>query len=388
MSRPSTARPVEPTSSLRRPPWTVKAVDLDPLGSVTASRFAIMVGAVSLLCAVGLTLTTTEQISSWPLAVLAVLILAGGYVWLVLRAFGDGVGLTTVEAAVGYGLVAASAVLSSVGQLGSNVHIRDDWGLMAVGLVLVALAPFRSPREILGYTVLSVALATGLAVVSSLTGLATVDLVPSLPIVLIAVAPAVGLGAGSVAYARTLASSLYEETRTQETLRVTSTADARRAFAADDVIGGIGALRESVVPFLARLDRTGVVEADDVRLAGELAKAFSLSLSAPRGPEPLSINVGTLEDPDGLLAAVPENARAALRALLVAAAVSAHGTREGIRLEASAATGSVAVTIESPDARALRAELMPYIRLMKLVLPGTDHAVVDGELRVACPLGG
>lgn len=371
-----------------RPPWTVKAVDLDPLGSVTASRFAIMVGAVSLLCALGLTLATTAQISSWPLAVLAVVVLAAGYVWLVLRAFADGVGLTTGEAAVGYCLVAVSAVLSSISQLGSNVHIRDDWGLMAVGLVLVALAPFRSPRELVGYTVVSVSLATGLAVVSSLTGLASVDVVPSVPIVLIGVAPAVGFGAGSVAYARTLATRLYEETRAQEATRLTSTAAARRAYAADDVIGGIGALREKVVPLLARLDRAGAIEAEDVRRAGELADAFSLSLVEPRAPEPLSIHVGSLHDPDARLIALPENARAALRAFLVATAVSAHGTREGIRLQADAAAGDAVVVVRSPDPRALRAEMMPYIRLMKLVLPGTEHTVVGRELRVICRIGG
>ncbi|WP_378147723.1 hypothetical protein ACFJGV_06430 [Cnuibacter sp. UC19_7] len=368
-------------------PWVVKAVDLDPLGSVTASRFAITVGGVSFVVALGLTLATTSQISSWPLAALAVATLAAGHVWLVIRAFGEGVGLTGVEAAVGYGLVAVSAVLASAGQLGTNAYIRDDWGLMAVGLVLVALAPFRSPLELIAYTAVSVALATALAVGSTLTGLATVDTVPSLPIILVAVAPAVGFGTGSVAYARTLAAGLYAEIRTQEVLRATSTADARRAFAADDVIGGIGALRERVVPLLARLDRSGVIDADDVRLAGELAEAFSRSLSAPREAEPLSINVGELDDPEGLLADLSENARAALRSLLVGIAVSPHGTREGIGLEAGAAAGGAVVTARSDDPRALRSDVLPYLRLVKLVLPGTEHAVVPGALCVTVPLG-
>lgn len=367
-------------------PWRVKAIDLDPIGSITASRFGIGVGVVSLGYAVAMTIETTPQISSWPLAITALVLLVAAYAWLIPRAIGGArPGLSGLDGAIAFGLVLLSAVLCTLSQLGVNQSVRDDWGLLVLGFVLVAFAPLRGPLEVLGYAITATVGAAVLAATSDLTGLGTAAVVPTEVVLLVAIAPTCAIGAGAVAYARTLATGLDAVVRADDSARSVARSEAGRAFVADDVVEQIGALREGALPLLTRIDREGRVTEDDIALADRLARSLTAMLAAPAASDSLSLHVGELVDPDGMLSALDESARAALRSLLVGMAVSEHGARERIRLEIIDDETCVVVA-SSDDPHALRDDVQPYLRLLKLVLRDVSGGVVDDAVRVTLPV--
>ncbi len=365
-----------------RPPRTLTALELDPLAAISARGFLVVVAAVSLICAVGLTVVTTSQISSWPLAVLAVVLLAAGYAWFIRSAFRFDLGVTNDRFAVAYALVAIATVLNSLSCLGTNLAIRDDWGLVTIGLVLMAAAPFRTFTELGTYTAISTALAAMLAVLHSFTSLDPG--IPGAVIVLVAAAPALAFGLGSVAYARQLLLGIYAERLDQAESRERQFDELRRTFVDDDLVGSIGPLREEIVPFLARVRQSGVLTVDDRVRAGVLAQTLHAAIVEARQADSLGDHVAALIDESGLSPRLHEDDRATLRALLIALGNSACAAPDGITLELVEGEEDRfgVVRCRSDDVRALRAEVLPFIRMARLMFRRASEQVTGDTLLV------
>jgi hypothetical protein len=377
-----------------RPPRGLTALELDPLASISARGFLVVVAAVSLACAIGLTVTTGSQISSWPLAALALVLLAAGYAWFIRSAYRFDLGVTNDRFAVAYALIAIATVLNSLSCLTTNTLIRDDWGLLTIGLVLMAAAPFRTYAELGTYTTISAALAVLLAVLHDFTSFS--GSIPLGVIVVVAVAPSLAFGLGAVAYAWQLLQGIYAERLEQAASRERQFDELRRTFVDDDVVGSIGSLREEIVPFLARIRRTGVLSVDDRVRAGVLAQTLQGAIADARRADSLGDHVAELIDPDGLSPRLHEDDRATLRALLIALNNSRHAAPGGITLElidgeVDGDSGGVddpsssrvgVVRCRADDVRALRAEVLPFIRMARLMFRRADERVADGALLV------
>jgi hypothetical protein len=365
-----------------RPPRGLTALELDPLAAISARGFLVVVAAVSLICAIGLTVVTADQISSWPLAVLALVVLAAGYGWFIRSAFRFDLGVSNDRFAVSYALVAIATVLNSLSCLGTNELVRDDWGLVTIGLVLMAAAPFRTYAELGTYTTISAALAVLLAVLHYFTSLGTS--IPLGVIVLVAVAPALALGLGSVGYARQLLHGMYAERLDQAESREQQFDELRRTFVDDDVVGSIGSLREEIVPFLARIRRSGTLTVDDRVRAGVLAQTLQGAIGAARQSDSLGDHVSALIDEAGLSPRLHEDDRATLRALLIALNNSEHTSRQGITLELIEGEDDRfgVVRCRADDVRALRAEVLPFIRMARLMFRRASEQVTDDTLLV------
>ncbi|MCS5716789.1 hypothetical protein N1027_01415 [Herbiconiux sp. CPCC 205763] len=364
-----------------RPPRGLTALELDPLAAISARGFLIVVAAVSMLCAIGLTVVTADQISSWPLAVLALVLLAAGYGWFIRSAHFD-VGVSNDRFAVSYALVAIATVLNSLSCLGSNVYVRDDWGLVTIGLVLMAAAPFRTYAELGTYTTISAAIAVLLAVLHSFTSFGSS--IPLAVIVVVAVAPALALGLGSVGYARQLLLGIYAERLDQAASRDRQFDELRRTFVDDDVVGEIGSLREEIVPFLARVRQSGTMTVDDRVRAGVLAQNLQGSIAEARQSDSISDHVSELTDEAGLLPRLHEDDRATLRALLIALGSSSHVSPQGISLELVEGEDDRfgVVRCRADDVRALRADVLPFIRMARLMFHRASEQVTDDTLLV------
>ncbi|SDZ57615.1 hypothetical protein [Herbiconiux ginsengi] len=365
-----------------RPPRGLTALELDPLAAISARGFLVVVAVVSLVCAIGLTVTTADQISSWPLAVLALVLLAAGYGWFVRSAFRFDLGVSNDRFAVSYALVAIATVLNSLSCLGTNTLVRDDWGLVTIGLVLMAAAPFRTSAELGTYTTVSVALAGMLAGLHWFTSLDTS--IPLAVIVLVAAAPALALGLGSVGYARHLLLGIYAERLDQAENRERQFDELRRTFVDDDVVGSIGSLREEIVPFLARIRQSGTLTVDDRVRAGVLAQTLQGAIAEARRSDSLADHVSALVDEAGLSPRLHEDDRATLRALLIALNNSEHASRQGITLELVEGEDDRfgVVRCRSDDVRALRADVLPFIRMARLMFRRAGEQVTDDTLLV------
>ncbi|MGD8168370.1 hypothetical protein ACEXOS_014195 [Herbiconiux sp. P16] len=371
-----------PPRRVLRPPRGLTALELDPLAAISARGFLVVVAAVSLICAIGLTVVTTDQISSWPLAVLALVLLAAGYGWFIRSAFRFDLGVSNDRFVISYALVAIATVLNSLSCLGTNVLVRDDWGLVTIGLVLMAAAPFRTYAELGTYTAISAALAVLLAVLHSFTSLDAS--IPVGVIVLVAVAPSLALGLGAVGYARQLLLGIYAERLDQAESRERQFDELRRTFVDDDVVGSIGSLRQEIVPFLARIRQSGTLTVDDRVRAGVLAQTLQGAIAEARRSDSLGDHVSALIDEAGLSPRMHEDDRATLRALLIALNNSEHASREGITLELIEGEDDRfgVVRCRADDVRALRADVLPFIRMARLMFRRASEQVTGDTLLV------
>lgn len=366
-----------------RPPRGTTALQLDPLASISARGVLVVVAAVSMLVAVGLTFSTTDQISSWPLAVAALVVLAAGFGWFVRSAFRFDLGVSSDRFATAFALIAIATVLNSLSCLGTNIVVRDDWGLITLGLALMAAAPFRTHTELGTYVTISALLVLVLVVLHELMSFSSSP-IPVPVTVLVALAPTLALGLGAVAYARSLLYGIYAERLEQADDRDQQFDELRRAFVDDDVVGGIGGLRSDIVPFLGRIRQSGVVtEADRVR-AAELAVALQNAVDASSQSDSLGDHASRLVDESGLSVRLHEDDRATIRALLIALESSPLTEKGSLVLELLEGESDRfgMVRCSSDDVRALRTDVLPFIRMTRLMFRTATEQVVGRELLV------
>ncbi len=366
-----------------RPPRGTTALQLDPLASISARGFLVVVAVVSMLVAIGVTLSTTDQISSWPLAVAALVVLAAGFGWFLRSAFRFDLGVSSDRFATAFALIAIATVLNSLSCLGTNIVVRDDWGLITLGLALMAAAPFRTHTELGTYVTVSSVVVLILVVLHALMSFR--DTVIPVPVtVLVALAPILALGLGSVAYARSLLYGIYAERLEQADERDQQLDALRQAFVDDDVVGGIGGLRSDIVPFLGRVRQSGVLtEADRLR-AAELAEGLQRALDTTAQQDSLGDHVSVLVDESALSVRLHEDDRATIRALLIALESSPHTEKGSIILELLEGESDRfgMVRCSSDDVRALRTDVLPFIRMTRLMFRTATEQVVGRELLV------
>jgi hypothetical protein len=367
-------------ASAVRPPRGATALELDPLAAISARGFLVVLAAVAVLTAAGLTIVTADQVTSWPLAVGSLVALAAGFGWLIRSAFDFTQGLTSDRFATGFALVAVAAVLNSLSALGGNLVVRDDWGLITLALVLMAGAPFRASTELGFYTGISTALATVLALLHVF--FSPLFPVPVAVTVLVAVAPVLAFGLGSVGYARTLLVGIYAERLAQAEARDQQFERLRQAFIDDDGIGAIGSVRTEVVPFLAALRTSGSIGPAERARAAELAARLQSDLATSRPTDSLGDQVDALIDESGLSLRMHEDDRATIRAVLKALHESPRRTPGTLVLELLEGESERfgMIRCSSEDVRALRAEMLPFLRMMRLMMSTATDEVAGEEL--------
>ncbi|WP_202566133.1 hypothetical protein [Agreia sp. COWG] len=330
---------------------------------------------MSLVLSLVLSITPSgiEQTEQPWLNVGGMLLLTGSYVMLVVWADPVGAPVTSSRFAIFFLGVSVSAILNAASQIGSNVAVRDDWGLTCLGLSLVAAAPYLASVHILRLTALALTVAFGLALVQ-LAG-------PSFDIpfgihILTAVTPSLAMGLGAAAYARSLLASLQAAASEGAEARLRHDAHLRRRLSETDAMGELGALRRDVVPFLLRLDRTGeLAPGDELRaavLASELRRAIVERLE--RGS--LAASVDSYSDEDSAGARLTERQRASLRALITAATATGPGARGihrlSLTLTRSKAGATGVLELASDDAEAVASSLAPFTRVMRMEFSDTE----------------
>jgi hypothetical protein len=187
-----------------------------------------------------------------------------------------------------------------------------------------------------------------------------------------------------VAYARTLLNGIYAERLRQADDRERQYEELRRRFVDDDVMGGVGSLRDEIVPFLARIRQAGALTVDDRARAGVLARNLAAAISETSQLDSLGDHAAVLVDESGLSPRLHEDDRATLRALLVALRSSAHTTPGSVRLELVEGESERfgMVRCASTDVRALRADVLPFLRMTRLMFRSATEQVAGDELHV------
>lgn len=250
---------------------------LDPLGTLAAWPLAPAIGAVVLCYSVIATVLQSDQVHTPLLATLAVIAMASAAATLVIATrpahspFGARMHLVMVSLAVlGY-------LLETASRWGGNQVVQDDFGPIGVGLLLLALAPYRPWREI----ALSGAIASVIAIAITLpqSGSYRTD-VPAAVYAIVAVTQILAPAAAGAAYSRRIVRSIKLYQTDARRAIVARTEEARGQLARAVVEQQVTALKSGVIPFLTDLLDTGTVTALDIAQAGQLAADVRRTLVA------------------------------------------------------------------------------------------------------------
>ncbi|WP_166788592.1 hypothetical protein [Cryobacterium sp. HLT2-28] len=248
---------------------------LDPLGALAAWPLAPVVALIVVAYTATTTVLQAGQIQHPLLSVLAIVASVAAAGTLVAASRPDHAPFDRPLHLVMVGLAVSAHLLDEAARWGRNTLIQDDFGPLCIGLLLLALAPYRPWREI----------ALSGAVAAAIVAAVTVPQAPSLSIAVPAVIYAI------VAVSQVLAPALAGAAYSRRIVRLLLTwqTDARRAIAARaeesrgqvvrTVVEQQGAsLGAGVFPLLTGVLDHGEVTRADIARAGELAGALRREL--------------------------------------------------------------------------------------------------------------
>jgi len=370
---------------------------LHPLG-ILASRPLTLILAIALpLYAAVMTWFGWADVSSPFLAITAVVAIAGSCLSLLAWSGPQFAPFPRRGAIVAVAFALAALGIEASAGWTQNQFIRDDWAGPAIGLVLIALAPYRPPAELV---VLGAAATGWAALVAVVESPWFVTDVPVPVFVVVLCAPILAMTLGAAAFARSLIRGL-EKWRERATAAVSALDTTRTDWIARSVQQGhITTLNQRVVPFFAEVLLSDEVTTETSARARAIADEFRSAMveevdrgwldgvvaQAARGASATSqLAPDVVDDTWRLSRSLGIDARTAIRALLVALfghpdfvpnslriTVSPDGTRCRVVL---------AATVDCSENR-LRSELAPYFAVMRILFPDQSVAFAAPALRL------
>lgn len=386
---------------------------LDPIGAQSAWLLVPLLGAVSIAYAVYSTIQHADQLRDVSLAVIAIGVLLLAVVVVSIRShpgfapFGRWSHLSVMAVAV------TAACLFSASVWGHNELIQDDWGQIAVALLLISMPLYRPVGEVAGSALVSALILGCVAAAQSSLVIANVPLVYAT----VAATPVLALAAGGAGYAWTLTGETlrWREVAREGQLRLEGELRqaAERMVAQDQLT----ALDAEAVPFLTAVVRRGTVSEDDIERARAIADglrgmsvravgrtwledtvdlALEPRLAAGRPLPPtgsaVAADASRVEDTDRLHRVLTADQRAIVGALIATLAGRPGLDPATVRLSASRPERPAFVLrahVEEPRTE-LRRELLPFVSsLNSVAMRATMHFRADElTVRFAYPEAG
>ncbi|WP_431220310.1 hypothetical protein [Leifsonia xyli] len=383
---------------------------LDPLGVQSAWLLVPLLGGLALVYAVFSTFVHRSQLRDPDLAVVAIGVLLLTVIVASLRTHPGFApfGRWSHFSIIGVALTAACLFDASV--WGRNERIQDDWGQIAVALLLVAMPLYRPIGEVAGSAVVSALVLGSLAAAQHSLVIANVPVVYAT----VAATPVLALAAGGAGYAWTM---------TGETLRWRELARQGQARlegelrqAAERMVAQerMTALNAEAVPFLTGIAQRGVVTAEDAEIARAIAdrlRALSvravgrtwlddtlhlalgprIAQAAPPGAD-RGERLERVDDPDHLESVLTTDQRAIVGALIATIAARPALDACSVRISASdpeRPSFVLRARIDEPRS-VLRRELLPFVSALNAVAVSATMSVRAGDvsIRFTYPEGG
>jgi hypothetical protein len=304
------------------------AQQLDPLGTLSGRRLAIVGAALALVYAVVATAREFDGIPRPAVAVTALLVLAVACVGLVLACHPRFAPFTRRRMVFVLTTALLAQTLSAYATWRDNDFVRDDWGPVTVGVLLLAFAPFRPCAEILRSGLVASAVVAALAV-AQLPYFVTAA--PPFVLVSAAVAPVLGMTVASATFCRVLVGSVQEWDWRAARAREADVSRVREGMARSVQQDRVTILNRDVIPFLTQvLDRDAITEGDHERarrisdsirgvMISEAGRSWLEDLLLQHRQEALLTGDAPeppVSDPDRVVDFMDVEQRSALRALL------------------------------------------------------------------------
>ncbi|MDQ1582636.1 MAG: hypothetical protein QOF36_690 [Microbacteriaceae bacterium] len=368
---------------------------LDPLALYALRPVVPVVCAFVVGYAVVATLAHDDQFVNPLLAVAAVLVLVAAAVIFIVAVQPSIAPMRrgTHVLIIGLSIIASGLFTASV--WGTDHLIQDDWGQIAIGLLLAAMSAFRPPGEILLFGTLSA------AIVGVIAGAETPFLaVASTPILAatVSVTPIIAFSFAAAGSAKVTTAAVLSWRATARRSIVRLEPEVRDGAARIVHREQADLLNQAAIPFFTDLlQRDEITEADkllareiavslrrcavatvdrswlDEAIAGAIAQSGA---SARSGPSPLT-------DPDRLAECMTTEQRGTLAAIIVVLSRSIGFDAESLAATIERDAGRCRLTLVAHvggPVRAVKAELLPYLSVLRVVAYDARLHVGSGDV--------
>ena len=241
---------------------------LDPLGGLAAWPIVPIVASVVIVYAVVATLIQSDETHTPFLGALALLCMVAAATTLLVAARPERAPLSPIATVMIISLGSAAFLLEQASMWGQNMLVQDDFAPISLGLLLLALGPFRPWREILVAAVIASVLVG--AVVALQTS--TLDVAkPAGVFAVVALTQLLAPALAGTAYSRQMVRSIGQWQVESRRATRARTAESRDLLAQSVIDQRLGTLGADVLPFLRTVLERGTIDAADSIRAQELA---------------------------------------------------------------------------------------------------------------------
>ena len=362
---------------------------LDPLGALTGRPVTIAAAVIIPVYAAVTTWFNRDDIDSWPIAIAALVAITLSGVVLDYASNPLRAPFTLLMHSIVSGLASVAYLLNVFSMWESNRYIRDDWGAIAIGLVLLSLSQYRPPKEIAS-TGLALSLLVG--VVSLAQEHSLVTGVDPIAYAIVAMTPVLALSLASAAFGQLLVDGIVSWRRRSERAASVFTNENSGWIARSVQQDRVTILNQDIVPFFADVLQRGSIDDADRERARSIADAIRAIMVAEADRSWLDIIVdqavggeATLVDPDRRAESMSTDQRTAVRALIVA--ITEHPSFDAARFDLSIdAMGNrcraeLRAGMPTSDS-VVRSEFAPYLAVMRIVFSELRVEFSDSALTV------
>ncbi|TBN55443.1 hypothetical protein EYE40_14650 [Glaciihabitans arcticus] len=336
---------------------------LDPLGGITARLVVIAAGIFAIVTAVVMSVVGASQISSIPLALAAILVLVAtvGFFVRATSAFRPPFNLASHFVVFGGSLVAV--LLNALSQWGTNTYVRDDWGPVAMAIVIFSLGSYRAWPELLGSALFS---AVALAVIAVAESGSLTTPVPTAVYALAAATPVLASGVAAAAFSATLVGILVA-------WRAGLDAEKPAPLASSGVLADaaasshLGYLHGEVIPFLESIVESGAISDRDGPRARSLSAELRALMVLDAEQSWAEQLVDSLDDPDRIAQRLSPGQRGSLRALVAHLRGAENSVSGSIALAMTPGGGELTARI-APGSNP-RVRLAPFVAVARGIFP-------------------
>jgi hypothetical protein len=368
---------------------------LDPAGSTGVAPVAIFLSTGAFLYALVMTIRNSTEISNPLFGSLALALLAIACLLVISGSSPSRAPLTAGVHAAAHTVTFAAIVCEAVSQWGSNAYIRDDWGPAVLGIILVALGPYRPAREIAGAGLIS-AVSIGILTYLEVPSLVTPG--PPIAFVAVAITPMLALCFSAAMFSNGVVSSIERWQKRAQAASVSLVNEFRESIARSVQQDRVTILNRDVIPFFTEVLARDHLTAEDRERARTIAdsirrvmveevdrtwlEALAESTGRPR-LAPTAPPHRIVDDPDGLAGRMTVVQRTAVRALLVAFGDVPEFTRRGLTISLAESHGTCNVLVNATlpiSDFVLRSTFAPFLAVLRAVFTDLEVDFVQPEL--------
>ena len=360
---------------------------LDPVGSTGVAPVAIFLAIGALGYAIVMTVRGEAEISNPVFASFALVLLAIAGAIVIFGSSPNRAPLTAGTHAAAHAIAVLAILCEALGQWGTNAFIRDDWGPVTLGILLVALGPYRPAKEIAGAGMLS-AITIGLITYLQVPWLVTSG--PPIAFIAAAVTPMLALCFSAAMFSDGVVSSIERWQKRATAASVSLVRELREGIARSVQQDRITILNRDVLPFFSEVlardtltaadrDRARMI-ADAIRevMVEEVDRSWLESLLEQAGVERTNkpgAARAIVDDPHRVAPVMTVAQRTAIRALLVVFITIPGFNRDHLRIvlsrDGNRNHGVITAQVPITD-HILRSTFAPFLAVMRAVFTNLE----------------